>query len=184
MPKRTEEPKEGFTLPTLDLRPFTRDSKKISTSIFLKGFRYDDKQFLWIKAGSIDMRKTPEQGDKEQYTLQSLRLRGYTDCEHDSAKALTIPVVGLRMVTGWGGNLRFTGWIDFNPTRAEELRVFNPSAVDPEASVCNDERCGKPHPIVKYIPNPDPVLFDKIRGMEVEVFIGATDDPEESEGQS
>ena len=176
MPRRKEEEPNGFELPTLDLRPFTRDSNKIYTRIFLKGFGYNCKQFLWIKAGSIEMRKTPEQGDKEQYVLQSHRLEGYTDFEHDSAKALTIPMIGLKMVTGWGGSLRFTGWIDFNPTRAEELRVFNPSALDEEASVCKDRRCGKPHPIVKYIPNPDPVLFNKIRGMEVEIFFGPTED--------
>ncbi len=175
MPRSKEEP-EGFVLPKVDLRPFTRDSKKIDTRIFLKGHDYESKQFLWIHVGAVEIRRSPEQGEVEQYILRAHRLVGYTDFEHDSAKALTIPMIGVKLATGFSGCVRLIGWIDFNPERANDLRIFNPNALDKEASTCKD--CEKPHPIVQYVPSPDPVLFNKIRGMQVEIFIGATSDPE------
>jgi hypothetical protein len=96
-----------------------------------------------------------------------------TDFEHDSAYALSLPLIGLEFQGVHYHQTQIRAWVGVNPEHFHvPLPGYDPTK-HPKAVVCTN--CPKKHPIVPegfYFPPFERELFKKIRGREVLIKVG------------
>lgn len=151
----------------LDLREFTREGPYVTKVYFGRPYREEQ---LWITATRVEISKPMGGGYR---TLQGRRRLGYTDMEHDSSWAFSIPLVGVEFHDSDDGLITFTGFIR-TPLSAFDLDRFQvPSAemlTTTEHEMC--DRCEVPHPIVEYLSPSCAALYRKLAGQPVVIKIG------------
>lgn len=163
----------GEVVQRTDLRLITRSSDRCETSIriCLDGLNFVE----WLVLG--------EAGLSQNKTIRNWALRahlpeGVTDFEHDSAYALTLPLVGVEFLRTDYQICQFNGWVDANDFYG--FRVPRPG-YDPmklkDSRKCRSGPCRKePHVIVPedcFGGAPfDKGLFRAVRGKRVEIWIG------------
>lgn len=160
----------SLILPT-DLRSITRDSARCVTTVYVTSTdnlpRYAQTQ--WLVFGRAELRL-----DLQPVQLQAFLTRGATDFEHDSAKALVLPLVGVTLDSVTNHVTVLTGIVASRVP--EDFRVpwpgYDPfqEALPCEADVCKDA----PHPIVPedfYVPPSNPFLYKEVEGRYVRITI-------------
>jgi len=157
-----------------DLRSITRRSDKWHTIVTVEthddtGFR---KNITWLEFGEVQLRSTGrESGADGCYELRAYLLENVVDFEHDSAYALSLPLIGVRLgpMAVHYHQVSLCGWID--PNVDDNFRVprpkYNPMALA-------DTRRDKELTIVPegfYLPPFDVELYKAVRGKKVEITI-------------
>jgi hypothetical protein len=175
-----EERRKLLLPPETDLRSICRDSDRCSTTVKI---RMDwDVKGLWLRLGQTNITRRGGDNNPGCWQLEAYFKDGVTDFEHDSVKAISIPLIGLEL-DGLGIHYHKTwlnAWID--PNNADDFRVPG-SGYDPtklkDAHVCKDKSCRradpKGHIIVPegfYLPPRNLELYDKVRGKRVEILVG------------
>jgi hypothetical protein len=156
----------------LDLRPISRNTNRCETTIYLKLER--PQSFKWISLGEVQLR-APDGGGRSRPWYLSAYLKGRaTDFEHDSARAISMALVGVDIVAVDYAGTRLRAYIEASYPRdfCVPPAGYNP-LTDPEATVCRE--CEEHHVIVPegmYYPRPDPELHSMLRGLEIEITIG------------
>jgi len=174
------------TVDFLDLTSITRQAKRCITTVDLVA-PYE-KNIPWLRLGQCNLSKRDR---TKEWTLDAHMAEGVCDFEHDSAYALKLPLIGVGLDEGLAvlySKTRLVGWI--NPGVEDEFHV-PPPGYDPtkhhDAHMCsgiyNEKKkqyCkwnnGKPHFIVPkgyYVPRHNGKLYEQLRGMQVEISIGA-----------
>lgn len=132
----------------------------------------------WLKFGEAQIRLDDKARTAE---LMAYLNGGATDFEHDSAYALSLPLIGLSWSSLHYHRATFTAWIP--PDECSNFRVPRPG-YDPFSlrgtTAC--KRCDTHHPIVPeghYTPPLDRELYKLVAGKAVEINIGPVIDPEE-----
>jgi hypothetical protein len=149
----------------LDLRHITRDSSRAVCRVRIQASDYHD--YEWIVCGVANL-----QMEKHFCRLTARTNAGITDFEHDSAYALSLPLVGVEFEFTMNHHSQFRAWV-----RPDDLSDFNvpPPGYDPtkdeKAEKC--KRCKPRHWIVPaFVPPPNGKLFDKVRGRKVQISFG------------
>lgn len=158
--------------PVLDLRPAT--SSTLTTVIVHADYR----GHAWIHAGEIELTgQAWSQGSPGFWTLE-IKRHGATDFDHDTAIALRLGLVGVSFHMAHGGRLWLDGFVAGDDPGM--FRVPEPGWNQLENAVkCMHENCrskGMQHLVVeegRYIPPPNPKLFERLRGLRVEIVTGA-----------
>lgn len=163
----------------LDLRPITRDSKIALTQIRLFD-PYTMRHVDWITMGASYLHKEER---FHRWRLEA-RLPNATDFEHDSAYAIRMSLVGLTFDgMFFQQQPMFVAWIDgsdvdsFNVPESD----YNPLTLK-GTQPCRECKGKDKHVIVPegyFVPPPNKPLFEKVRGLKVEVtlsFGGKCDD--------
>jgi len=186
IPKKKLVPEESLVQLT-DLRSITRRSDTCHTVVTIH-LDWETK-IKWLEFGEANIRSQRDNNDG-RWSLNAYMGGGVTDFEHDSAYALQLPLIGLRL-----GSLailyhqtRLDAWIDPDAADkfSQDFRVprsgYNPMG-HKDAHVCKqckDESKG--HVIVPegfYVPPFDLELYQAVRGKRVEILIGPTFKEEE-----
>ncbi len=161
---KTEKPKPFPEL--VDLRAVTREADRFLTQVIIHN-PHTMGQHIWIQAGLSDLSK-----GKRPF----LRIRldyGVTDFEHDSAIAVTLPLVGLKFKSAYNGTVFAEGWI--NPTEPFNVPPpgYNPAGAEGVHLCDHYPICKKdPHPMIdNFVPPEDRELWNKIRGWRVEIIL-------------
>lgn len=176
----TTDPKNLET----DLRDITRESDLCETIVRLSLDWNRDSvrrpEIDWLKFGQAQLCRQKESSFEGCWRLEAYLKEGVTDFEHDSAKALSLPLVGVQLAP-IGIDYHRThliAWVDSSQDDYENFHVprpgYNPMA-HPKAYICESEHCEAPHPIVPegfYIPPFDVELFNFVRGKKVEIIVG------------
>jgi hypothetical protein len=170
--------KVPFVLPSpaaeTDLRPLCRHSDRCEATVYVivhDPETYSDRSLVWLRLGQVYLRKFDK--PYKRWELQAY-LGDATDFEHDSAKVICLPIIGLE----WDDlfvhyhQTRLNGWVDHQ--NAEDFHVpragYNPLK-EKDTVAC--DRCENKHPMVeKYIPPNDLELFKAVAGKRVEIVIG------------
>lgn len=161
----------------LDLRSITRHSDKVETRVQIVESPWEGKRHNWIICGETRLRvdRPSGLGTVPTCTLSAYLSEGVTDCEHDSAHAFSLPLIGLHfdgieMGRVWLGAI-------VNPHDADSFHVpdpgYNPME-HPDAMLCEYEQC-EPHIIVPqgfYVPPTNHKLFHKVAGRQVQICFG------------
>lgn len=127
----------------------------------------------WLKLGPCDL---------NQLRSGSCELTGYlkanvVDCDHSSARAFVLPLIGLHLERIDYGYVHLSAWID--PERhgfSKKFRVPQPG-YDPEnhpdARPC--EYCDPPCTVIPdgfYVPPHNKELFQRVAGCRVRIMMG------------
>lgn len=155
-----------------DLRGICRSSELLFCEVDVEDPRHS--RVTWLKLGEVNLRKNERQG----YWQLTSYLANATDEEEDSAYALQLGIVDLRLVLMSHHTFMYEAWI--HPD-VEEFRVPDPG-YDPrnhtDATIC--DTCEFPHPIISpYVPPPNRLLFQKLKASSLTITIGTiypTDD--------
>ena len=128
-----------------DLRGITRDIDRTETRVVLGSF--DDREaYTCLVLGSTNLVHN-ERLDTWRF---SARVRdGATDGEHDSAYAIRMPLIGVRLDNVNCGTTCITGWVDpvVDNDRRGDFRV-PPLGYDPFAGSTRCDTCTDAHRIV------------------------------------
>lgn len=151
----------------VDLRAVTRDADRFLTEVRVV-IPESRNEHVWIKAGLGDL---INEGNN-----QGIRIRlkaGVTDGEHDSAIAVSIPLIGLEFEFVSNGVLYAKAWIATNP--GNPFRVsppgYNPAGAEGVHICSGDSGCSTPHPMVDYLPPETPELWSRMRGWKVKIMM-------------
>lgn len=161
----------------LDLRSITRHSDKVETRVQVVESPWEDKRHDWIVCGEPKLRvqRPGGLGTVPTCTLSAYLSEGVTDCEHDSAHAFSLPLIGLHFDSLEMGRV----WLGavVHPFDMEAFNVpdpgYNPME-HPDATMCDSER-HEPHIIVPmgfYVPPVNRKLFRKVAGRQVQICFG------------
>jgi hypothetical protein len=138
----------------------------------------------WLRFGEAQLRHREHDGTDE---LKAFLTEGVTDFEHDSAYALSLPLIALRFESLDYHSTRLSAWV--HPDDSDAFRVPRPGydpMKHPKARICSsrasgsrsprssDALCGKPHVIVPeghYLPPRDAQLYSLVKGKRVEIRI-------------
>jgi len=166
MPLALKKVPEKPILERLDLCKVTRDSATHVTHICVVDLSYNHRNIPWIVCGSINIR------DENTFDICAYLLDA-VDQEHDSAKAFCIPILGLKFKYATSGSFCFEAYI--HPRDPEGFRV--PTSADEllkGAKPCKN--CSynyeDPHIITEYIPKPNPMLYELLRGCKIDITTG------------
>lgn len=161
--------------PVLDLRAMSRDSDTCLTQVSLFPDWDSKNGFVWIQAGQTSLRQKRNGDPIFGHTLTCYLNKGATDVEHDSAYLFQLPLVGLTFVSLFYHQVTFGAYID--PTLdtsydGDRFSVPNPD-YDPfkEADRCKSCKGKEAHKFVPYLPPNNMALYQKIKGMRVEVVV-------------
>lgn len=162
--KEEDEVDPRLLPPLLDIRKICRDSRLCLTTVrVVVGYR----SHLWIVGGQMAL---DEGNDKRVATLKAY-LGDSTDEEHDSAYALSIPLIGLRYSGVRYQQTSVKAWV-----APRDLEGFNlpPQGYDPRkgARTCKDPACKDKHHFVPYLPPVNPDVYRIVAGLEVEMTFG------------
>lgn len=156
-----------------DLTEITRNNKVARTVVYLD-IGYGEK-IQWLTLGQAEVRN-----EGKICWLAAYLPEGVSDFEHDSAYALRLPLIGLKLEHVWYHTTYLTAWVD--PNDAESFHVplpgYNPMKL-PGASICKEKYCGNKHPMVPeghYVPPHNKELFEAVRGKKLEIVIGLVDE--------
>lgn len=158
-------------LKTIDLRRISRNPRKCLTTV---GLRIDwTTQLIWLRFGEAEIQYNDQ---TNVWTLGAYMGFGATDFEHDSAHILKLPLVGLKLEMVIGHMSILTAFIhgDGEQFHVPPNSKYNPMKL-PEACICKEKRCGKPHPIVPegfYVPPYNRELHRRVMGKRVEIRMG------------
>ena len=151
-----------------DLTDITRNSKIAKTTVYLQD-RYGNK-VPWLILGEVEVRN-----EGKICWLSAYLTEGVSDFEHDSAHAVRLPLIGLKLDHVWYHTTYITAWID--PNDSESFHVpkpgYNPMK-HPEACMCEADYC-EPHMMVPpgyYVPPHDAELYEAVKGKKIEISIG------------
>lgn len=101
-------------VPYVDLRPVTRDAKKVVSTIYVTDEVH--ARHLWLTCGSLTINKCRE------HSIVGARLANAYDFEHNSAWAFRFEAIGLT----WSGDIS-SGWTHytgfFHPRASEEMHI-------------------------------------------------------------
>ena len=156
-----------------DLRAITRRSATCLTVVSIK---WDwQTEINWLTFGEAQLRHHERLGTHE---LMAYLTNGVTDFEHDSAYALSLPLIGLRFTRLDYHSTYFDAWVDPSHDVNRGFRVprpgYNPME-HPESIMCKDKKnCTDGHIIVPeghYLPPYDKELFRLVAGKRVEIVI-------------
>jgi len=170
--KRTCPFCEAF--PLIDLRPITRESGRYQTVVRLYRDQFYSKR--WIIFGQGRLIKVSRAGIS-QWICDAYLTEGVTDFEHDSAYAISIPLVGVEFQGIYYGCSEFSAII--NAQSPDGFNVpctgYDPMSL-PNARTCTSGRCeDDPHIIVPeghYIPPHNADLFKQVGGRFVQITFG------------
>lgn len=157
--------------PVLDFRPAT---STMLTTILVHA---DYRGHAWIHAGEIELTGHAwSQGNQGNWTLE-IKRHGATDFDHDVAIALRVGLVGVSFRMSHGGRLWLDGYISGDDIGM--FRVPEPGWNQLKgATKCTDKNCrakDAAHLLVeegRWIPPPNAKLFDRLRGLRVEIITG------------
>lgn len=156
--------------PVLDLR---RDGLSPISTVITVHANY--RGHAWIHAEEIEL--TELSGQRGSWVLD-VKLRGAADVEHDTAVALRLGLTGVAFRMASGGQLWLDGHLAGNDLTM--FRVPEPGWNQLEgAAKCTHMDCrsrNARHVIVsegRYIPQPNVELFERLRGLRVEIVTGA-----------
>jgi len=163
-----------------DLRSITRDSDRYETRVLIQGDEYHelhgvseehDPRTLWLKFGRSELRMAEREG--RSAVLQARVTYGVTDREHDSAWAICLPLIDVKMEGVMNGRTWITACIA--PRGRNDFRVpwpgYDPTK-HPDAYTCKE--CEKRHKVVPegYQPCVDAHLYQHVQGRRVSISIG------------
>jgi hypothetical protein len=160
----------------VDLRPITRESDRYQTvvRIYRDGFRHK----RWIVLGQAALERRGDGFDKPlRWDFEAYLTEGVTDFEHDSARAIRIPLIAVEFKHVWYGHAEFNAVID--PMNGRGFHVpppgYNPMEL-PETRQCTHPECkDEPHLVVPeghYVPPTNEELFKKVAGRYVQIIFG------------
>lgn len=154
--------------PRLDFREDKSFATMTTILVYANHVRHE-----WVIADHIDLTEMSNQRGK--WSL-GIRTRNATDFEHDRAIALRVELTGVALRLMSDG----TAWIDgfIAGDDPEDFQVPMPEWNQFEGAVkCKDASCrakDQQHLIVsesKYVPPPNPELFERVRGLRVEIIV-------------
>lgn len=161
----------SYIVPT-DLRHITRHSDICRTVVWIenRGVRRDETK--WITLGQTDVL---DRGDG-RFDLQALATRGFVDCDQSSARAISIPLIGLRLVHVDCHQTRLKAYIA--PRKLDSFHMpwpdYNP-ALHPKSHV---ETFGDREMTVMadgyWYPPVNKVVYRHVQGREVTIVIDPT----------
>jgi hypothetical protein len=166
---RTRTKNNGFVPPPqLDLRA---RAEGVSTEIILLA---DYKSHAWIHAASIGLTERDNSTMRGSWLLE-VRLPGATDFEHDAAIALRMVLHGVTVRMIHEGRVWIDAFIDGDDPGS--FQVPEPGWNQLEgATKCEHRNCKRSKHLVvdegKYIPVPNFALFERLRGLRVEIITG------------
>lgn len=156
------EPPPPLDLRVLDLRP---QGEANSTAIILHA---DYRGHDWINATQVSL--TRQDSAMRGTWLLDVRLSHATDFEHDAAIALRMILHGVALRMVHSGRVWIDGFIDGDDPGS--FRIPEPGWNQLEGATkckaCKDRK----HLIVdegRYIPVPNLALFERLRGLRVEI---------------
>jgi len=170
MSKNEENPVQPIgMISVLDLRPYSRRSKKCSTKVYVHGL--GSNPTLWIEAGEARLNmKSNRPGEADL----SVYWDGVVDQDHKSAYILILPLIGIRLMEVINHTTGLEAWID--PNNFDGFRVPSPGYVYPGLTQpCKFCAVRSKHQMGPYIPPPNKELFREMRGRKVEIQIGPKD---------
>jgi len=183
----------------VNLLAISRSPDVCRTSVHLE---WDwDTRIEWLVFGEASLHSNERRDG--QWTLEARMGLRATDCEHDTAFALRLPLIGVEFECADHHTFRFHGWVDPN-SGPDERGKFGKFHVPPpgyaphkhpEAKMCPGvyiEKTGpwckwndkKPHVIVPdgfYVPPFDPDLFALVAGKKVSIVMGKAPDKRDEE---
>jgi hypothetical protein len=158
-----------------DLRDINRDSDRVQCTVFISTDednhpRGDMKK--WLVLGQVNLRM-----DMYPMELKAYLPAGVTDFEHDSAWAMVLPLIGVKLNSLHYHTTEIEAYVA--PRQLENFRVpwpgYNPMEEE-DAEICTHGHCKKdPHPMVgmdRYTPYSDPTLYKAVEGRLVRIRIG------------
>lgn len=196
-PVEEKEPEHPVIKET-DLRPITRDSKRLMCTVTMElGYTRDGytRRVTWLQFGECNIRSQRDRVDG-RWRLEAHLANNACDEEHDTAWALKLPLIGLQLgaLAVDYSRTHFVAFVDpdAGPERGSSSGDFhvprpgyNPMK-HPEATICEgiynktkNQYCKwnnkKKHVIVPggfYVPPFDKELYEAVRGKRVEIVIG------------
>jgi hypothetical protein len=180
MSKSTEDVKKApFIVTPADFRKLSREADRCITVVTVFDCHEYGDRIRWLRFGQANL----QYHEHSKQCVLKAYLGDATDCEHDSAYILQLPLIGLTFQSPLYHTMEFSAWID--PNGFEEFRVprdgYDPASL-PDADRCKMKGCRKGHLIVPpgyYAgPKPDRELFEAVRGKRVEVSVGVVRDAE------
>ena len=159
-----------------DLRSITRDSDRVVTRVFFER-THNQSEFTWLIFGQTQVRTSRDRPDG-RWRLDARMGNGATDFEHDSAYAISLPLVGLQFLRVDYHQTELVAWVDPNCGQTQtDFHVprpgYNPM-IHKDAYLCKEKKCQR-HPIVPeglWTPPFDPELYKLVRGKKVVIHIG------------
>lgn len=149
------------------------DHKELLTIITVHA---DYRGHAWIHAGDVDITEHGRSDQRGSWMIQAKNY-GATDFDHDAAILFRFGLAGVAFRMASDGRL----WIDafIAGDDPDAFRVPLPGWNQLEgATKCRHQRCrakDAKHLVVdedRYIPPPNPELFDMLRGLRVEIVTG------------
>lgn len=169
--------KKSYQAEYTDLRLITRASDQVRTLVILED-RYRENTMKWLEFGECRLRRS-DSSEFVEYALHAFLPRGVTDFEHDSACAVSLPLIGLEFRGIEYHQATFTAFISLDA--GEPFAGFhvprpgyNPMEHE-DAEMCDSKHCNEPHIIVPedfYVPSFDSELYAAVRGRGVRIYIG------------
>jgi hypothetical protein len=175
-----------------DLRSICRESKRCFASVRLDfgWVEGHDRQVQvdWLKLGQVNITRQSDR-DTGRFRLEAY-LENATDVEHDSARCVRLPLIGLTLdpLAVHYHLTNFVAWVDPNVGDDEYDFAVPRPGYDPrkhsDAYVCKDKSCQeededgkkqKSHYVVPqgfYSPPFDAELYKVVKGKRVEISIG------------
>jgi hypothetical protein len=130
---------QEYKVELLDLRAISRASDRSTTKVDLI---VDYVAYPWIVAGECNLREV-----HQSYELYVRAIDGLTDAEHDSAYAIILPLVGVKLLSVQRHEVTLVAWI--NAENSNNFRVpnakYDPTML-PGAFTCT--ACDEHHLIV------------------------------------
>lgn len=152
---------------------FCRDDREELSTITVHA---DYKGHAWIFTGDVELTERSLPGPRGIWTLEAKNL-GATDFDHDAAVMFRIGLAGVAFRMASGGRVWIDAFIAGDDPGA--FRVPLPGWKQLEGSTkCRHSGCRSKdaqHLVVaegRYIPPPNPELFNMLRGLRVEIITG------------
>ena len=159
-----------------DLRDICRESDKCLTKVFIQDRDKDGEEEYephtqWLVLGQVSVRF-----DLNPVLLNAYLTAGVTDFEHDSAYALRLPLIGVKVTSIRYQTTILEGWVA--PRDLDEFHVpwpdYNPMK-HPDAFECDNCSREEKHIMVpegNYVPPTDKELYRYVAGRRVMIRIG------------
>lgn len=169
-----------------DLRSITRNADRCLTEVTIKiGW---DLKIKWLVFGQSQIFRQTESGKDGRWRLEAFLPVGVTDCEHDSAFALKLPLIGLQLGSPavYYHTASYLAWVDpsagadDSPDFHVPRSGYNPLDTTLARAYECTECTKKKHLIVsRYVPEFDAELFKAVSGKMVEIAIGPVSSKED-----